>query len=252
MQGLLKLILRLALHVTLRLNFWLVTKKWLSADGFLEALFAARTMIDRYINLACVQHYEGRHPKHYLWQEHNRYLYDAISNGDRVLDIGCGASQYPMWLAEKAESVTCVDILPERVSLARKNNVKPNVFYEVMDVTTELPEGKFDVAVLSHVLEHLDDPVGFLKVLAAKVPKIVVKVPSVDTDWMKLVKKDIGLFWMDDHDHRREYTTTSLRSHLEEGGWHIDDLVRGYDLRASATSVSALQVGPVGERAEVG
>jgi SAM-dependent methyltransferase len=198
--------------------------------------FYLRKTIDQQINQYCSEYYDHKHPKHYLWREHSRYIYDNVQPGERVLDIGCGASEYPQWLSEKVQNVTCVDNRLIRVEQARKNNQKSNVFYEQMDVTTDLPCGRFDVAVCSHVLEHLDDPVLFLQKLAEKVPRIVVKVPLDDSDWMKLVKKDLGIFWMDDTDHRREYSMDLLRGHLEGAGWHIDEMIRGYDLRAIATS----------------
>nr|AAS83047.1 methyltransferase-like protein [Azospirillum brasilense] len=120
-----------------------------------------------------------------------------------------------------------------------RNNTMPNLRFLTMDATRELPEGRFDVVVCSHVLEHLDDPVPLLTNLARHIPKIVVKVPAVDSTWYKLVRKDIGLFWMDDPDHRREYTLDLLREHLEAGGWTVASLVRGFDLRAIATSPAA-------------
>lgn len=200
-------------------------------------LFQLRKRIDREINRYCDRYYDSRHPKHFLWREHNRYIFDAVRPGERVLDIGCGASQYPQWLAEKAASVTCVDIRPDRVELARSRNTQPNVSYALMDVTRDLPSGQFDVAVCSHVLEHLDDPAFFLRKLGEKVPRVIIKVPLDDSDWMKLVKKDLDLFWMDDTDHRREYSESLLREQLEAGGWQADEVIRGYDLRAQAHSL---------------
>lgn len=203
--------------------------------------FSLRKKIDQLINRYCLEYYKGQHPKHYFWREHSRYIYDNVQPGERVLDIGCGASEYPQWLSEKVQSVTCIDNRMIRVEQARKNNRKENVFYEQMDVTTDLPEGRFDVAVCSHVLEHLDDPVSFLQKLSEKVPRIIIKVPLDDSDWMKLVKKDIGIFWMDDTDHRREYSPAMLLEHLEAGGWQIDEMIRGYDLRAKAVSKTLSQ-----------
>jgi len=195
-----------------------------------------RRFVDYQIADAAVRYYGGKHPKHHMWLGHNDYLLDNVRPGERVLDIGCGASYYTQQLADKASYVLGVDINPERVASSQAQNTKPNVEYKVMDVTRDLPAGTFDVAICSHVLEHLDDPVSFLQALAERVPRLIVKVPLEDTFWMKPVMKDIGINHFDDEDHRREYTLSLLREHLEAGGWHIDELLRGYDARALARS----------------
>ena len=92
--------------------------------GALAFWFSLRDFTDRQINRACEAHYEGRHPKHFLWREHNRYLLDHVRPGDRVLDIGCGASAYPLWIAEKASEVLCVDVNPQRVAEARARRLR--------------------------------------------------------------------------------------------------------------------------------
>jgi len=202
----------------------------------LEYLFDVRRQVDLQINSACARYYSGKHPKHYMWREHNRFIYDHINPDDRVLDIGCGNSYYQQWIAEKAYRVVAIDKNPERIKQAIENNSMPNIQYIVMDASTELPGDTFDVAVCSHVIEHLDDPVDLLRSLSRKIPTLIVKVPLEDTDWMKLVKRDIGIFWMDDRDHRREYNPTMLTNHLNEAGWQVKKMVRGYDLRAIAVS----------------
>jgi glycosyltransferase involved in cell wall biosynthesis/SAM-dependent methyltransferase len=202
----------------------------------LRSWFEIHRYAEERINQCCTAYYDGEHPKHYLWLEHNRFLFDGINAGDRVLDIGCGASYYPQWVAEKAAEILAVDILPERVEEARSRNSKTNVRYEVMDVTGGIPQGKFDVAICSHVLEHLEDPLPVLRNLAQSIPRLLAKVPLTDSHWMKLVKRDIGMPWMDDLSHRREYTEALLREHLVSSGWIVQEIVRGYDLRAAATS----------------
>jgi hypothetical protein len=129
-----------------------------------------------------------------------------------------------------------VDSRPDRIQIAKSNNRKVNVRYELLDVDRDLPDGEFDVIICSHVLEHLDNPIPVLSRLAKKAPSLLVKVPLEDAHWMKLVKRDIGMEWMDDSDHRREYTEGSLREELETSGWQVVEMVRGYDLRAKAVS----------------
>lgn len=198
--------------------------------------FSVQKHIDDMINRACSEYYHGKHPKHYLWKEHNRYIFDHIHAGDNVLDVGCGASQYTQWIAEKAKHVLGVDLRPARVEISQENNQCPNVHFEVMDVTKSLPDATFDVAICSHVIEHLDDPEAFLSALSLKIPRIIIKVPLVDAHWMKMVKADIGLDARDDLDHRREYTEELLRETLDHSGWHITELIRGADLRCEAYS----------------
>ncbi len=209
-----------------------------SAEGrrAFEVWFNVMSLADRRINQYCMSYYDGRHPKHVMWRAHNAFIVENVLPGDRVLDIGCGASYYTQELAEIAESVTGIDVNPERVAASQAMNQKPNVTYRVMDATRDIPEDAFDVAVCSHVIEHLDDPVAFLARVAERVPRLIVKVPLVDSDWRKLVKKDVGLFWMDDRDHRREYTEALLSDQLADAGWEVDTLIRGFDLRATARS----------------
>jgi len=202
----------------------------------LKYWFGLQKFVDSRVSRVCGSYYDRRHPKHYLWLGHNQYLYDGVKPGEKVLDIGCGASFYQQWIADKADEVVGVDIRQDRVDLARKNNTKKNVHFELMDVMNGLPDDKFDVAICSHVLEHLEEPVEMLSSLANKIPRLLVKVPMVDSNWNKLVKKDIGMFWMDDPDHRREYTEELLREQLEKGGWQVVEIIRGADLRATAIS----------------
>lgn len=202
----------------------------------LKYWFDMQHYIDARVSRVCGSYYDRKHPKHYMWLGMNQYLYDGVKEGERVLDIGCGASFYQQWIAEKAASVVGVDIRQDRIDLANRNNKKKNVHFELLDVMDGVPDDRFDVAICSHVLEHLDEPVEMLSRLAEKIPRVLVKVPMVDSNWMKLVKRDIGMFWMDDPDHRREYTEELLREHLEEGGWQVVEIIRGHDLRATAIS----------------
>jgi SAM-dependent methyltransferase len=206
--------------------------------SLLKFWFEVQKFADSKINQICSTYYDGKHPKHYLWLGHNQFLYDRVHEHERVLDIGCGGSHYQQWLAQKAAEVVGVDILPDRIQMSVRNNTSPNVRYELIDVTERLPQGDFDVVICSHVLEHLDDPVSLLRKLASRVPRLLVKVPLVDSHWMKLVKKDIGMPWLDDGSHRREYTEEMLLDQLKESGWQITEIIRGYDLRASAKSSS--------------
>jgi SAM-dependent methyltransferase len=197
----------------------------------LIAILDFESSVDRAVNQIANHYYQGKHPKHYLWTSHNDFIIDNVEPGERVIDIGCGASQYTLKLAEKGAKILGVDINPERIETIKRNNVHPNLDYAVINLEEKLPEERFDTAVCSHILEHMDKPVEFLIRLRSIASKVIIKVPRVDSGWKKLMKKDLGIFWLDDADHKREYT-----EELKGAGWNIVKFEKGLDLRAVAES----------------
>jgi 2-polyprenyl-3-methyl-5-hydroxy-6-metoxy-1,4-benzoquinol methylase len=190
--------------------------------------------VQRHLNLLAEGVYHGRHPKHWLWRSHKQWILDRVRPGERVLDVGCGASAYLLWMAEQGCLVTGCDINPERIAQARAIMTHPNLAFEVRDVTREQPLQPFDVAICSHVIEHLDDPVPMLAALRDNAPRLLVAVPPEDSRWQKVMFRDLGLPWKDDEDHRREYTPDLLREQLTLAGWSVEELHSGIDIKAVA------------------
>ncbi|HZW11394.1 MAG TPA: class I SAM-dependent methyltransferase [Phycisphaerales bacterium] len=190
--------------------------------------------VQRHLNVIAERIYGGRHPKHWLWRSHKQWILDRVRPGERVLDVGCGASAYLLWMAEQGCLVTGCDINAERVAQARSIMDHRNLAFEVRDVTREPPARPFDVAICSHVIEHLDDPVPMLSALRANAPRLLVAVPPHDNRWQKIMFRDLGLPWKDDEDHRREYTPDLLRGQLAAAGWVTKELHAGVDIKAAA------------------
>ena len=79
---------------------------------------------------------------------------------DRVLDVGAGSGFLAACLASLADSVLSVDIHAELVKLARRNLDKAgidNVEVVEMDITSELPDGDFDVIAVSGSMAEFDE-----------------------------------------------------------------------------------------------
>lgn len=190
--------------------------------------------VQRHLNVLAERAYSGRHPKHWLWKSHKQFFLDRLRPGERVLDVGCGASAYLLWMAERGCRVTGCDINPARVEQARQLMSHPNLQFEVRDVTRALRSGeeRFDVAICSHVIEHLDDPTAMLASLHKHAQRLLVAVPPSDNRWQKVMFRDLGLAWKDDEDHRREYTPELLRVQLAAAGWRVVELHAGVDIKA--------------------
>jgi len=94
------------------------------------------------------------HPKHRLMNYH-KFFVDNIEARDTVLDIGCGNGALAYDVAKKAKKVVGID-------LNKENYLSSNIEYLVGDATKDLPSQKFDVIILSNVLEHIENRVEFL------------------------------------------------------------------------------------------
>ncbi|MEJ2384282.1 MAG: class I SAM-dependent methyltransferase [Xanthomonadales bacterium] len=100
-----------------------------------------------------------------IWYEHvHRYVFArAFVDGLRVLDAACGEGYGSALLAERAASVTGVDISEDAIAHARARYAAANLAFEVADGTA-LPfdDDAFDCVVSFETLEHLHDQKGLL------------------------------------------------------------------------------------------
>jgi len=162
----------------------------------------------------------GFHPKHRLTDYH-RFFVDNVAKGDAVFDIGCGNGALTYDLAKKAGCVVGIDIDEEGIGSARKRYSAPNIKYIVGDATKYRFKEKFDVVVLSNVLEHIENRVEFLEKIKKLAPRILIRVPMVDRDWITLYKKEQGVEWRLDPTHRTEYTLESFQEELQRVGLRL-------------------------------
>ena len=96
---------------------------------------------------------------------------------DRLVEIGCGDGALLAELARRdaAGAVAGFDVSEEAVRAARRRG--PADVHAFDGRRLPVGDDAFDVAVLSHVLEHVDDPVALLREAARVAPAVVVEVP---------------------------------------------------------------------------
>jgi SAM-dependent methyltransferase len=116
----------------------------------------------------------------------------------RVLDIGCGdgaliarlASIRPQW------SFSGVEIAERAVAIARARCPDADIcLYDGHSLPYEA--GAFRIGILSHVLEHVADPVGVLREAARVAQSVIVEVPleanvSTFRESKKQIARDVG------------------------------------------------------------
>ena len=88
--------------------------------------------------------------------------FEPFFNKGSVLELGSFKGDFTQRLEAFFDDVTCVEASDEAIHLAKqKINDKTTIFHSLFE-DVKLPR-KYDNIVLTHVLEHIDDPIKVLK-----------------------------------------------------------------------------------------
>ncbi len=162
------------------------------------------------IDRLLIEYYEGIHPKHFYFPRHE-FIIEHLDPDDIVIDLGYGNGIIPYEVSKHCKKVIGIDLSPPPDKLKRENLVF--LQGDIVEMIDQIEE-EYTLCVASHILEHLDNPIGLLKRLRCK--KIIVIVPRCE-QWLVGVKKEFGVSWMMDDTHKRLYTRRLLQEHLIEG-----------------------------------
>jgi SAM-dependent methyltransferase len=165
---------------------------------------------------------DGSHPKHRIMDYHEWFCCHLHQDW-LVVDVGCGKGEMASDLARHCRSVVAIDLVAKNIEEAQRRRQAPNIQFVCGDAL-EFSFPNADVVVLSNVLEHLCSRVNFLRRLSQLAPRILVRVPLIDRDWLPLLLKERGLPWALDDTHEIEYTQALLEDELSEAGYEIVEI----------------------------
>ena len=177
----------LGLSIAYRLNRWLPMSQARRLDIMLDAAWIAwRLAHENAVSLDLDR------------PERNTFLVDVIQPSDSVLELGSGTGE--VIASVNAKRRVGIDYDAAKIAVAKQRF--PDVEFAVADLRDRLGE-QFDVLILSHVLEHLDDPETVLR--AGNFSRIYVEVPDFDADRLNLIRltRNRSLVYSD-ADHVRE------------------------------------------------
>jgi len=210
----------------------------------LRFLFRLDTVLYSLEGQKAIDYDGGTHTKH----RHTRYHDFFIKNirpAERILDIGCGIGALTYDVAEKSQAhVTAIDLNPENIAKASQRYSHPRVRYVVGDVLQELPNGPFDVIILSNVLEHQKERSAFLRHIQRVVcpSRFLIRVPLFERDWRVPLKKELGVEWRLDSTHETEYTLESFAEEIAEAKLTITHQeIRWSEIWAEAVSINEIK-----------
>jgi SAM-dependent methyltransferase len=152
------------------------------------------------------------------------FIVNNIEASDCVLDLGCKYGELAALIAQKAKKTVGIDHDKVAIEKAKKNYESENLTFFYADALNylETSNEKFDLLILSHILEHLDEPKSFLMSLKGYFSKIYIEVPDFDKTYLNQFRLTSSntLNYSDD-DHISEFDREELKELLEQCGLQI-------------------------------
>lgn len=187
----------------------------------LRQLLRLRDRLDWVINERAMVYGGGEHPKHRLTDYH-RFFIDRIRNGDRVIDVGCGYGAVARSIARAHPgcAVTGIDKDKPRLSQALAADNPDNLIFVEGEATCNLPKGPWHVVVLSNVLEHIVERVGFLQKLQSTTGAgcFLIRVPLFEREWQMALRRELGVDFRSDLDHKIEHELSAFIVEITQAG----------------------------------
>lgn len=113
-------------------------------------------------------------------QMRSMYLHDMAPG--RVLDVGCGSGDFLHRMHNLGWSVTGIDFDSKAIENAKKRVGESSTFLNTDLAGARFPDNSFDAVTMSHVIEHVPDPVALLtevrRILKSS-GRLVVTTPNI-------------------------------------------------------------------------
>jgi 2-polyprenyl-3-methyl-5-hydroxy-6-metoxy-1,4-benzoquinol methylase len=215
--------------------FNLLIKNKFIKKPFLFLLLRLDNLLYKCISLIAIQYNNGVHPKHTIIN-YKHFFSNNIKKDNIVLDIGSNKGGLSYYLSKKAKFVYAIEIDKNHHNFAIDNYKNENLEFINADATLfDYKNLKINCIVLSNVLEHILLRVEFLKKIQKDINinnevniLFLIRVPSLERDWLSVFKKNLGLEYRLDNTHYIEYTEAQLINELKNANLSIIELKHIY------------------------
>ena len=152
----------------------------------------------------------------YDWSHLQRSYERLVRDGDTVLEIGASLPDRTAWLAARCRRLIGVELFPERVPAAHDN-----IAYVVGDwqrLSEFIAPDSIDLAISSHVIEHVPDDLRALDELYAVLRpggRAILTTPNRKRLVRAVIERFRGEREFPWWEHVREYAESDLRRLVE-------------------------------------
>lgn len=171
---------------------------------------------------------------HPVRQKSKEFILAHLSSQSKVLDLGCHTGDISFILAQKALHVTGIDFNASAIQEAQAKYKKDNLVFMSREALEFLQSGQhdFDTLVLSHILEHLDEPKQFLMEFKKYFKKIYIELPDFDKYYLNHYRQQLNVRLIyTDNDHVSEFDRDELNAILTACGIEIEVAEYRYGLQ---------------------
>jgi len=165
----------------------------------------------------------------------HRYIIESFKSNfvkGNCLELGSSKGFFTKRLIPYFDDITCVEASIDALTYAKSTLKVDNItYFHSLFETVELPK-KYDNIILTHVLEHIDEPVDLLAKIKnewlSEGGKLFVVCPNANAPSRQIAVK-MGLLSHNscvteserEHGHRITYTFDTLEKEIKESGLKI-------------------------------
>lgn len=201
--------------------FFVLESRVGTPENALRNLFFIYDDLDDAINERACAYGQGVHPKKRIMQYDDFFL-SHINNGENVIDIGCYHGVTANYIAQNKplSKVIGIEIDEKKCEKAKKIHSRDNLHFICADATRTVPPGKWDVIILSNVLEHIENRVDFLKKIITQInpKKVLIRLPNFERSWHLPLRKELGIYYFSDPTHYIEPSISDFKNEIYAAG----------------------------------
>lgn len=198
-----------------------------NTDNGLRRLFQIEDKLSLVVNERALKFGDGEHPKHRLVPYHNFFIKN-LKNCKNILDVGCGYGAVSRSIANAfpEANVVGIDNDESRYNQAKYSTNPPNLDFVFADITTIHGDYRFDAVILSNVLEHIPERVSTLRqiITLTNAHKFLIRVPLFERHWTIPLRRELGVNYFQDPDHKIEHKLQEFISEIEESSLKISHI----------------------------